>query len=42
VTPESCIGLVIISPPADVHIFHVMALRESTRNAVGYEDGEQL
>lgn len=41
-TPGSCIGLVITTPPADLHIFHVMALRESTRNAVGYEDGEQL
>jgi hypothetical protein len=33
--------IAIVTPPADVHIFHVMALRESTRNSVGYEEGEQ-
>jgi len=33
--------IAIVTPPADVHIFHVMALRESTRNAVGYQEGEQ-
>lgn len=33
--------IVIITPPADVYIFHVMVLRESTRDAVGYEEGEQ-
>ena len=33
--------IAIVTPPADVHIFHVMALRESTRNVVGYQEGEQ-
>ena len=33
--------ITIVTPPADVHIFHVMALRESTRNVVGYQEGEQ-
>lgn len=29
--------LAVIRPPGDVHIFHVMPLRESTRAAAGYE-----
>ena len=29
--------LALIRPPADVHIFHVMRLRESTRISAGYE-----
>lgn len=33
--------IAIVAPPADVHIFHVMVLRESTRNSVGYQEGEQ-
>jgi hypothetical protein len=33
--------IAIVTPPADVHIFHVMTLRESTRNKVGYEEGRQ-
>ena len=33
--------IVVITPPADVHILHVMVLRESTRDAVGYEKAEQ-
>jgi hypothetical protein len=32
--------LAVIRPPGDVHIFHVMQLRESTRIVAGYE-GEQ-
>lgn len=30
--------LAVIRPPADVRIFHVMRLRESTRLAAGYEE----
>jgi hypothetical protein len=33
--------IAIVTPPADVHIFHVMALRESTRNSVGYQEVER-
>src|ERR1035437_5937973 len=33
--------IAIVTPPADVHIFHVMALRESTRKSVDYEEGDQ-
>ena len=33
--------LATITPPAGVHIFHVMPLRESTRTAAGYQEGEQ-
>jgi hypothetical protein len=33
--------IAIVTPPADVHIFHVMPLRESTRNSVSYKAGEQ-
>ena len=33
--------IAIVAPPADVHIFHGMVLRESTRNSVGYQEGEQ-
>ena len=33
--------IAIVTPPADVYIFHVMALRESTRTAAGYEEGLQ-
>ena len=33
--------IAIVTPPADVHIFHVMALRESTRNSVNYEERDQ-
>jgi hypothetical protein len=33
--------IAIVTPPADMHIFHVMALRESTRNSVDYEEGDQ-
>lgn len=29
--------LAVIRPPAGVHIFHVMRLRESTRISAGYE-----
>ncbi|PZS30876.1 MAG: hypothetical protein DLM58_12920 [Pseudonocardiales bacterium] len=29
--------LAVIRPPADVRIFHVMRLRESTRISAGYE-----
>lgn len=30
--------LVEITPPADVLVFHVMPLRQSTSHAVGYEE----
>jgi hypothetical protein len=33
--------IAIVTPPADVHIFRVMALRKSTRNSVDYEEGDQ-
>jgi hypothetical protein len=33
--------IAIVTPPADVHIFHVMPLRESTRKSVDYEEGDQ-
>lgn len=33
--------IAIVTPPSDVHIFHVMALRESTRNSVRYQEGQQ-
>jgi hypothetical protein len=33
--------IAIVTPPTDVHIFHVMALRESTRKSVDYEEGDQ-
>jgi hypothetical protein len=29
--------LAVIRPPSEVHIFHVMQLRESTRMSAGYE-----
>jgi len=28
-------------PPTDVHILHVMTLREPTRNNICYEEGDQ-
>ena len=33
--------IAIVTPPTDVHIFHVMPLRESTRKSVDYEEGDQ-
>lgn len=33
--------LATITPPDGVHIFRVMTLRESTRTAAGYQEGEQ-
>ena len=33
--------IAIVTPPADVYIFHVMPLRESTRKSVDYEEGDQ-
>jgi hypothetical protein len=33
--------IAIVTPPTDVHIFQVMPLRESTRNSVDYEEGDQ-
>jgi hypothetical protein len=33
--------IAIVTPPAGVYIFHVMPLRESTRNSIGYKEGEQ-
>ena len=33
--------IAIVTPPTDVHIFHVMPLRESTRKSVDYQEGDQ-
>jgi hypothetical protein len=33
--------IAIVTPPGEVFVFHVMALRDSTRNLVGYQEGER-